>query len=544
MRLLDVNSADLRLVEFSDAESVEYSILSHTWGEGEVLFADIQSGNFKDKAGYLKIKYTCNQAREHGIPYAWVDTCCIDKSSSAELSEAINSMYSWYQAARVCYVYLADVPFGDANSGFPKSKWFTRGWTLQELIAPRDANFYSKEWTNFGTKVELVDILSVLTGIDTGILLGQVGMETQSIARRMSWASKRTTTRVEDMAYCLMGLFGVNMPMLYGEGKRSFIRLQEEIMKTSDDMSLFAWRRKDPPLGLESGLLTDSPRDFQHTGDVFPYRNLSLEPYSATNRGISITLGFPDRPYNDIYIAALDCPNPKTYERCVGICLKRLGSRDQQFTRVRLDHLVMDAPHGTPQTVYVRQGGPLPGPSDVYHQHWIALREGPVKWEGQRGFHVHSILYGPAASLPFHATSLLSNWNVTAPYRGWIPKGLKREYSIFKNVNTLAVVICFKHTDGAAISVMLGSGSDAGVTADATLCISGDLQYFVSQFNPKRLSNSRVSIVLGNHTVTVDAQRHVLPGNILVFVVDIKIRPHDDSDAHPIKSKRKFLGLR
>ena len=169
----------------------------------------------------------------------------IDKRSSAELSEAINSMYTWYANAEVCYAYLSDVSesaaIDGAGSECARSRWFTRGWTLQELIAPRSMVFYSANWTKIGEKSNSISpLLSTTTGIDADILTGDRELETASVAKRMSWAARRTTTRTEDLAYSLMGIFSVNMPMLYGEGAKAFISLQEEIMKASDDETLFA----------------------------------------------------------------------------------------------------------------------------------------------------------------------------------------------------------------------------------------------------------------------------------------------------------------
>lgn len=226
MRLMD--SSNLRLRDFPDNEIPEYAILSHTWGEDEVLLADVGRGmdNGK-KAGYEKIRSSCKQAAADSLGYIWIDTCCIDKSSSAELSEAINSMYPWYQKAKVCYAYLADVPTKvdthDLNSAFAKSRWFRRGWTLQELIGLLNLRFLSRDWIEIGTKLTLKDVLAQITGINVGILTGAKDLESASVALRMSWACDRETTRKEDIAYCLMGLFDVNMPMLYGEGEKAFI---------------------------------------------------------------------------------------------------------------------------------------------------------------------------------------------------------------------------------------------------------------------------------------------------------------------------------
>jgi hypothetical protein len=215
MRLLDTTTITFKSF-FNNASIPPYAILSHTWGEEEVSFQDLLTPKAKDMIGYKKISDCCKQAVDDGFELAWVDTCCIDKTSSAELSEAINSMYQWYQDAQVCYVYLADVPSCDAlspNSKFGKSRWFTRGWTLQELLAPQSVVFYSSEWIELGTKSSLQSAITAITGVSKVVLLlnhpGEI-----SVAQRMSWAANRETTRVEDIAYCLLGLFGVNMPAI------------------------------------------------------------------------------------------------------------------------------------------------------------------------------------------------------------------------------------------------------------------------------------------------------------------------------------------
>ncbi|KAF1970589.1 HET-domain-containing protein [Bimuria novae-zelandiae CBS 107.79] len=247
----------LALKNAIDEEIPPYAILSHTWGADteEVTLEDLANGTGKDKPGYAKIRFCGEQARLDTLQYFWIDTCCIDKRSSAELSEAINSMYRWYQGANVCYAYLADVP---SKTKFSGSKWFTRGWTLQELIAPSKVIFLDEEWNKLGTKTSLRQSVSDCTGIPGGVLSDSDSLENVSIAQRMSWAAKRKTTRLEDRAYCLMGIFGINMPLLYGEGERAFLRLQEEIMRISDDHSLFAWRSSDN----RGGLLATSPDSF------------------------------------------------------------------------------------------------------------------------------------------------------------------------------------------------------------------------------------------------------------------------------------------
>ncbi len=192
-----------------------------------------------------KVREACTVARANGYQYIWIDSCCIDKTSSSELSEAINSMYAWYARAEICYAYLADVPpaadHRKPRSDFRGSVWFTRGWTLQELIAPLDVLFLSGDWAPIEPKYALADLVQEITGISEEALLHVEPLDQFSVAQRLSWASGRETTRVEDQAYSLLGIFDINMPTLYGEGDRAFRRLQEEIMQRVPDQSLFAW---------------------------------------------------------------------------------------------------------------------------------------------------------------------------------------------------------------------------------------------------------------------------------------------------------------
>ncbi|KAL1600119.1 hypothetical protein SLS59_006193 [Nothophoma quercina] len=185
-------------------------------------------------AGYDKIRHCCGQAKDDGYEWVWIDTCCIDKRSSAELSEAINSMYQWYWNAEICYAHLVDVikdPLLDGNdASFIASRWFSRGWTLQELLAPETVEFYDGNWQILGTKLSLLDSICEASQIDMKYLLKRELIKEASIATIFSWASRRKTTRSEDIAYCLLGLVSINMPMLYGEGDRAFYRLQLEII--------------------------------------------------------------------------------------------------------------------------------------------------------------------------------------------------------------------------------------------------------------------------------------------------------------------------
>jgi len=242
MRLLEIIApGEFRLTR-DIANNIEpYAILSHTWGkdEEEVSFRDLENRSRQQKIGYEKIRLCGEQAARDGLRYFWVDTCCIDKSSSAELTEAINSMFNWYQKASRCYVYLADVPAADYGGNDPssemwetaflKSRWFTRGWTLQELVAPDVVEFFSQEWKWLGNKSSLAGQIRDACGVPVETLREQ-GLSSFSINERMQWAANRTTTRPEDKAYSLLGIFGVYMPLLYGEGELpAFSRLRREI---------------------------------------------------------------------------------------------------------------------------------------------------------------------------------------------------------------------------------------------------------------------------------------------------------------------------
>ncbi|KAI0743049.1 heterokaryon incompatibility protein-domain-containing protein [Daedaleopsis nitida] len=242
------------LVYHSGPEGIVYATLSHVWGPSEQSFQDLQtlhalygssSTDNPRTHACAKIRNFCIYAEAAGYEWAWIDTCCIDKTSSAELSEAINSMYAWYADADVCYAFLEDVPDDDdpdaPGSAFRRSKWFTRGWTLQELIAPMDVVFLSQNWAPLCSKCAAPGLIRDVTGVDIDVLVSAVQLPSVPAAKRLSWASRRETTRVEDEAYSLMGIFGVNIPVMYGEGRRAFRRLQEEIMKQSPDHTLFVW---------------------------------------------------------------------------------------------------------------------------------------------------------------------------------------------------------------------------------------------------------------------------------------------------------------
>jgi hypothetical protein len=221
-----------------------YAILSHTWGDDdqEIKYEDIKNDAGKEKAGHRKIEFCARQAASNHLRHFWIDTCCIDKSNSTELNEAINSMFKWYRKATRCYVYLSDVSKDDSSQdddqpraawklAFRRSRWFKRGWTLQELIAPSSVEFFSTECQRLGAKDSLEQLLHEITGIAIGALRGR-DLSEFTVEDRKSWSQYRETKREEDRAYSLLGIFKVSFLPNYGEGvDNAFRRLDEEIAK-------------------------------------------------------------------------------------------------------------------------------------------------------------------------------------------------------------------------------------------------------------------------------------------------------------------------
>ncbi|KAI1277365.1 heterokaryon incompatibility protein-domain-containing protein [Xylaria sp. FL0933] len=369
MRLLHVKTQTLK--EFSPDCVPKYAILSHCWKHGEngpieILYEDVESSrptNWRSekKEAAQKVLKACAEADRLGYEWIWIDTCCIDKRSSAELSEAINSMFSWYRNSGKCIAFLDDI-MGYDDLGLDElitSRWFMRGWTLQELIAPDNVWFYNKEWSFIGDRFSMAKLLSTITGIDEVVLrhgheperenwddhhyidrtvhydcychissfdkdILRGVLDTFSVATIMSWAAERKTTREEDLAYCLMGLFDVNMPLLYGEKSKAFRRLQEEIIRRSDDQSILAWvttTHEDNMNWFLGRDLASCPDDF---AQVKIKKKWSLEDpdhddssrrhMSVTKEGIEVDLfclpiGLPNQftEEKECYMAVLDC---------------------------------------------------------------------------------------------------------------------------------------------------------------------------------------------------------------------------------------------
>ncbi|KAL6696350.1 hypothetical protein J3F84DRAFT_408181 [Trichoderma pleuroticola] len=364
MRLINVKT--FKLEEFLDYRAPPYAILSHTWGDDyeELSFRDVEDGNIKKPGiGSAKFRGCCQQAAEDRLGYAWIDTCCIDKTNLVELSEAINSMFRWYQRASICYAFLSDVPsddnFRQKGSKFQRSRWFQRGWTLQELLAPKTMRFYGaispsdshsgqaaagthlvQEWRLLGNKGSMSTTIASITGIPGHYLLGIAALHTASVAQRMSWAAHRDTKRKEDLAYCLLGIFNITMPMIYGEGgEQAFFRLQEQIMKVTRDDSILAWglgtsdsSANNTGSTTAGRVVAKAPADFANSGSIIR-RDQTLKYTSSVDiSGGSIRAHLPlhTTPTGQI-VGLLGCGPGNNSQHVVGIPLIELsvGSSDE-----------------------------------------------------------------------------------------------------------------------------------------------------------------------------------------------------------------------
>jgi len=367
MRLLNANN--LSIVEFFGNDVPAYAILSHTWGDEEVTFQNMRNGKARRKSGYKKIQLLCKQTLADDLKWAWIDTACIDKTSSAELSEAINSMYEWYANAKVCYAYLSDATWEDDKVDHSNRKyleamrdcrWFTRGWTLQELLAPKIVTFFDKDWRKIGDTMASGNLniaLSMITGIDVGCIAKPESVSQQSVARRMSWAANRRCTRTEDVAYCLMGLFRVHMPLLYGEGSNAFTRLQEEIWHSTDDHSLLYWsvHPKDRRAWQIGSVFAESPRDFGGSSDVKTFGNEMVDPGVLTKQGLPLRIILTPVPTPGSF--QLRSHEKRFFDASLNCGFVNSESRYQQiaYSRARIRLLPAVArmdPFGTSRTIH------------------------------------------------------------------------------------------------------------------------------------------------------------------------------------------------
>ena len=366
MRLIDVSDLDhLTFQVFEEVNGYEpkYAILSHRWEEDEVSYQDVLKRSNVNKSGWAKLKQFCSLIRSRGHRYGWIDTCCIDKTSSAELSEAINSMFMWYNCAKMCYAYLHDVPptpnSGDRDlSAVAQSEWFNRGWTLQELLSPFDIIFLDQNWHQIGTRNNIFSgLISKVTRIPIRMLHRYYGTNNSvrtnatgsGVGEVMSWAAQRKTTRAEDRAYSLLGLFGIYLPAMYGERNNAFHRLQVQIMESCEDDSIFAWQA--PTRFRPETLLAPSLDHFEGCGS----RPLELDSLwdkqprerRMTNRGLRLEpllrSCYKDEWGEECFLMPLNCthPNDDSKGMCAAICVQI--DRDGKYWRCG-DHVKVSGP--------------------------------------------------------------------------------------------------------------------------------------------------------------------------------------------------------
>ena len=345
MRFLNTSTLQFHQVPDSELhlEGNKYAILSHRWGadEDEVSYGDILSlRDLSNKQNFAKIKGFCKLAASKDCRYGWVDTCCINEGNSSELAETINSMYQWYENSHICVVYLVDV----CGTSMTESEWFNRGWTLQELIAPKEVYFYDQQWKLLGTKTELLTELASKTSIPAEILSHATEPSTCSIAQRMSWAAKRMTTRVEDRAYSLMGLFDVYMPMIYGEREKAFVRLQQHIIQKCKDESMFAWPMESLPGAAPpySGLYAPSPSVYLNCDQIIP--TPGSQGFSETNGELHIKITLRSVKAGT-YLARLNCINSAYPDCYLAITIAKTSNTPRsEFVSV-MDHPVPSQTH-------------------------------------------------------------------------------------------------------------------------------------------------------------------------------------------------------
>ncbi|EME80342.1 uncharacterized protein MYCFIDRAFT_166675 [Pseudocercospora fijiensis CIRAD86] len=356
MRLIDIETLELQDFEIPPPP---YAILSHRWTNDEISFQSFSTPGKRHGPGFNKIRDFCaflklyphltervewNQStktREKiNVRWAWVDTCCIDRRNSAELSETINSMWSYYRDAKFCIAYLPDVHAVETSeaetfeASFIASEWFRRGWTLQELLAPAEVWFCDSSWKLIGSKRlvslwmarDFLQILSKASGIPVYYLDDPTRQKHQmaSVAQKMSWASRRKTTRLEDEAYCLLGLFNITMPLVYGEGQNAFRRLQREILRHSNDESIFAWRPAEDDTSDSSGILAASPKFFAQAQHTHRCNLIPRQPYRVTNKGIKMQAPLI-KVSKDLYLLQINCVEIPGVDGAVGDAQYRSG---------------------------------------------------------------------------------------------------------------------------------------------------------------------------------------------------------------------------
>lgn len=393
-------------------------------------------------------------------------------------------------------------------------------YTDRQVVSHESGIQYpTTDWAYLGRRSEISTKLSTVTGIDSGVLDQTSDVHAISVAKRMSWAARRVTKRLEDRAYCLMGLFNVNMPMIYGEGKKAFTRLQEEIMKGSTDETIFAWRDDQADPSATTGLLATSPSMFSHSGDFFSYCDWEpRDPFFVTNRGLQVSL--PIRlVQEDLFVGVLNCPWPDNRAGFAAIYLRRITNFEtynesrEQYVRVMSDKLAFidrRENRGRTTTFFVHQSARLPGSFQIYPEHIIQLRKGPPPGDGYK---IYGIMGKDSrASLDF-------------PDFGWIPALLPSAFRVEKRKDGIVAVVVISRADDTKFTILFGSLSDFG---DVAACIlegvdeSRRLREWALYFRPQPLGHI---IDLEQERVRVDIEPRVVQGR-KYFVADLVIEKY------------------
>lgn len=503
MRLL--NASTLEIVDFPPHKIPPYAILSHTWKGDEVTLDDFPYDPAKERPAWGNVRDACERTRKDGLEYIWIDSCCVNKTSPLEVNESINSMFAWYEEAAVCYAYLADVPICDP-SVFERSRWFTCGWTLQELIAPAEILFFSQDWTEIGRKSMLYGRLSEIARIDKDILMHRKSIENASVAQRMSWAAYRQTNRPEDIAYCLVNIFSVKMQVMYGErAEGAFLRLQEHIMKQSYDHSIFAWVDRDASIDSFHGMLATSPSKFADCHDILPCLDWPARPYSVTNIGLRIDLPIIEHRPGE-FIATLGCVRLQhTGISYIGIFLKRVSQDRRRYARIKLNRLDEVSERGTMQTIYVSQNNFLPDLGDFPTHRSFKLRQMPGS--------------------PYQVTSVLAQAGTDLTLS---KAELPRTFEIDKgSENHLQCCITIEQKRGPSLLLMLGTMEESAVGFDAidahdpSIFDIDDFETIRDLYSPVEFGNW---LKIQNHFVRMEAEIQVCRSH-KYYVVDVKIHP-------------------
>ena len=360
MRLLNVTT--WKLESFDHASCIPpYITVSHCWDKDEIVYDDMAGlDSATERASFSKFRNAGRIATSLGIPWIWIDTVCINRSSTTELTEAVNSSFRWFRDSNTCIVYLDDLTYEptaneqDLEIALRRCRWMRRCWTLQELIAPPRVKFYDSEWRFIGSKKSLLHILSRITRVNEEVLEDANCLAEYAVGVRMSWAAHRLAHRIEDMAYSLIGIFDVSMPIIYGEGVRSFLRLQEEILKYIDDATLFAWQAYGSQ--MYRGLFASSPSEFSHFTTLSTTKSSRLQGLvCTTSSGVIIeSLFWIDNAHKAVILGISVEDTDLSTSKCMGVLLREWNGYFVRYSPQTILKL-HDLPFGTPAKLLVKR---------------------------------------------------------------------------------------------------------------------------------------------------------------------------------------------